>query len=103
MYSLTSSVYFVGHIEGKEKQYYFEASDLFVLTSHTENFGMSIAEALVYGVPTITTINTPWTSIHKKAGWCVGLEQTEVDKAVGAFFKSSQAKLLKCLCCSKFC
>lgn len=46
--------------------------DLLILPSHTENFGLIVAEALAAGVPVITTTATPWADvIAKKCGWHV--------------------------------
>jgi len=46
--------------------------DLLVLPSHSENFGMVIAEALAAGVPVITTTATPWSEvIDRRCGWWV--------------------------------
>ena len=50
----------------------FAVASLFVLPSHSENFGLSIAEALANGVPAIVTDSTPWSGINSiGAGWCV--------------------------------
>lgn len=50
----------------------YAVASLFVLPSHTENFGLAIAEALAHGVPTLVTDTTPWQqlAVHD-AGWCV--------------------------------
>jgi glycosyltransferase involved in cell wall biosynthesis len=46
--------------------------DLLVVASHSENFGMVVAEALAAGVPVITTTATPWQDvIERRCGWCV--------------------------------
>ena len=46
--------------------------DLLVLPSHSENFGMVVAEALSAGVPAITTTATPWPClVDRKCGWWV--------------------------------
>ncbi|GAB5496080.1 MAG: glycosyltransferase [Phycisphaerales bacterium] len=45
----------VGLITGEEKRSLYEASDLFVLPSHQENFGLVLTEALSCGTPVITT------------------------------------------------
>ena len=67
--------------DDKEKLYY--SSDLFILLSHSENFGLSIAEALSYRIPVITTINTPWKKLHKyKCGWCVKLDIKTVTRTL---------------------
>jgi glycosyltransferase involved in cell wall biosynthesis len=50
----------------------YGAASLFVLPSHSENFGLSIAEALAHGVPAIVTDTTPWAELNRNgAGWCV--------------------------------
>ena len=46
--------------ESSQKEKIFLDSDCFLLPSKSENFGMSIVEALSYGVPVLTTEETPW-------------------------------------------
>lgn len=46
-------VIFPGMLEGLLKQGAFENADAFILPSHQENFGMSVIEALSYGVPVL--------------------------------------------------
>ncbi|HXQ80515.1 MAG TPA: glycosyltransferase [Opitutaceae bacterium] len=47
-------------------------ASLFLLPSHSENFGLSIAEALAHGVPALVTDTTPWSGLNQAgAGWCV--------------------------------
>ena len=48
----------------------YRNADIFILPTHSENFGLVVAEALSYGLPTITTQGTPWSILEKKnAGW----------------------------------
>jgi glycosyltransferase involved in cell wall biosynthesis len=50
----------------------YAVASLFLLPSHGENFGLSIAEALACGVPAIVTDTTPWSGLNQiGAGWCV--------------------------------
>jgi glycosyltransferase involved in cell wall biosynthesis len=50
----------------------YAVASLFLLPSHGENFGLSIAEALASGVPAIVTDTTPWSGLNRTgAGWCV--------------------------------
>jgi glycosyltransferase involved in cell wall biosynthesis len=46
-------VTFAGMLEGPLKRGAFENADAFILPSHHENFGMSVIEALSFGVPVL--------------------------------------------------
>jgi glycosyltransferase involved in cell wall biosynthesis len=49
--------------------------DVYIQPSESENFGHSIFEALMVGLPVITSKNTPWQTLSKnRAGWIVDPE-----------------------------
>lgn len=50
----------------------YPAASLCLLPSHSENFGLVVAEALASGIPALVTDSTPWKSLGAEgAGWCV--------------------------------
>jgi glycosyltransferase involved in cell wall biosynthesis len=50
----------------------YAIASLFLLPSNSENFGLVVAEALVRGVPVLTTDTTPWQTLETiGAGRCV--------------------------------
>ena len=54
----------IGGVYGDKKWELFQTSDFFVLPTHSENFGLAIAESLASGTPVITTIGTPWNDLN---------------------------------------
>ena len=65
-------VVFAGELDDKQKWAALAAADLFVMPSDFENFGNAIVEALLCGVPVVTTTGTPWKELPVKgAGWWV--------------------------------
>jgi glycosyltransferase involved in cell wall biosynthesis len=73
---------FAGPRFGADKQTEYAAADLYVLPSFTENFGMTVAEALAQGTPVVTTTGTPWAALREHGcGWMV---TPDVDGLVSA-------------------
>jgi len=92
--NLKDRVTFTGMLTGEKRVDAFGASDLYVLPSHTENFGIAIAEAMVAKLPVITTHGTPWQEIKKKdAGWWVLLNQENIDKSLEEALVCSTSEL----------
>ena len=60
----------IGEINGAAKYEFLSSIDLYVLPSHTENFGVTVAEALACGTPVVVSTNTPWGGVvANRCGW----------------------------------
>lgn len=71
---VNDSVEFVGPKYGDELQREYDLADIFVLPSHSENFGSVVVEALAHALPVITTKGTPWQELEaQKCGWWIDI------------------------------
>ncbi len=76
-------VTFEGPLYGRDKDEAYRSADLFVLPTHSENFGMAVAEALAAGVPVITTRGAPWSGlVDQRAGWWVDIRVESLRSAL---------------------
>ena len=65
---------FVGPKYGEELQREYATADLFVLPTHSENFGSVVIEALAHSVPVICTKGAPWEELEThKCGWWIDI------------------------------
>ena len=80
---LQELVHFVGEVVGDRKHAEFESADVCVVPSHSENFGMVVAESLAHGVPVIAARGTPWQGVVSHAcGYWVDNDPDSLAKAV---------------------
>ena len=69
---ITETVTFAGPANGRAREQLFADARVAVLPSPAENFGFVVPEALIRGIPVITTQGTPWASLAAEAcGWWV--------------------------------
>jgi glycosyltransferase involved in cell wall biosynthesis len=80
---LEDSVRYVGEVRDEVKSELYRSADLFVLPTHTENFGLVIAEALAHGLPVITTKGAPWQEIETyRCGWWIEIGEEPLTQAL---------------------
>jgi len=66
------------------------------LPTYSENFGNAVAEALVRGVPVITTTGTPWAVVSKQGlGWYIEPTLNQLKQALIELVAAEPAKLLE--------
>lgn len=77
---------FVGPKYGDELTREYASADLFVLPTHSENFGSVVIEALAHKVPVICTKGAPWEDLETyKCGWWIDIG---VDPLIEALMKA---------------
>lgn len=93
---LDASVTFVGPVYGDRKWQLLRDTDVVVLPTYSENYGLIVAEALASGTPVITTTGTPWRSLVENAcGWWVEPDQKSIENVLWNLSLKSAEELKK--------
>lgn len=91
---LQDIVQLIGGVYGDEKWRLFQTSDFFVLPTHSENFGLAIAESLASGTPVITTVGTPWSDLNSsEAGAWIEIGMEPLVETLRRFLSLSEDEL----------
>ncbi|MFV8374685.1 glycosyltransferase [Flavobacterium sp. LB1P71] len=86
--NISDKIEFLGPIYGEEKWKLYQSSDLFILPSYSENFGIVIPEALASGLLTIATTGTPWEELKTSdCGWWIDLSVENLVNAIESAYK----------------
>jgi len=95
-HNLTNSFKFIGQVTDEEKWEHYNRADLFILPTHTENFGIVVAEALASGTPVITTKGAPWVELEEyRCGWWIDIGIEPLAKAISKAISLSTEERLK--------
>ena len=87
-------VHFVQGLYGRNKHALYQRADLYVLPSHTENYGMTVAESLAAATPVVTTTGTPWTRLGQQGcGWTIKLGRSELTSTLNQAMSCSRQRL----------
>tara|TARA_B100000989_G_scaffold297545_2_gene283617 strand:- start:4097 stop:5227 length:1131 start_codon:yes stop_codon:yes gene_type:complete len=62
--NMSKKVNFFGHKKQSELASFYTGASIFANVSNSENFGLSIGEALSYGIPCIVPENSPWGDVE---------------------------------------
>lgn len=85
--------HFSGFVEAETKNIFIQGSDLFVLTSHSENFAVVVLEALAVGTPVLITPGIGLASLVQQfqLGYVTELNVSAITSALHCYFSDPQA------------
>lgn len=88
-------VTFPGALYGEAKGAAYRGADVFVLPTHSENFGMVVAEALAHGCPVVVSRGAPWSEVSRQGcGWWVDNSVNELAYALDQAMRLPRSDLL---------
>jgi glycosyltransferase involved in cell wall biosynthesis len=89
--NLENNVIFHGQVAKEYTESFYTASDLFVLTSYSENFANAVAEAMSFGLPVLISRRVGiWREIEEDvAGIIVDLHETDIAQSINKIIDDS--------------
>ncbi|KYC36871.1 glycosyl transferase family 1 [Scytonema hofmannii PCC 7110] len=79
-HGIRTHTHITGFVEGERKNILMQGADLFALTSHSENFGVAVLEALAVGLPVLVTPGVALADLVKeeRLGYVPELDVTAI-------------------------
>ncbi|MBD2385318.1 glycosyltransferase [Cylindrospermum sp. FACHB-282] len=89
---IRSRTHFAGFVAGETKNLFLQGSDLFALTSHAENFGLAVLEALAVGVPVLVSPGVALASVvqQHQLGYIAELDVLAIASAIEQYLSHPQ-------------
>ena len=66
------------HVDGEVREALLGHAEFMVLPSHSENFGLVVAESLAAGRPALTTVGTPWGAARSEIKMKIKIKEPSV-------------------------
>ena len=87
-WGIAEQICWLGHVSGAEKFDLYRQADLFVLTSHNENFANVVIEALSAGTPVLLTEGVGLSAYVRQnaLGWVCEAKEKDVEASLNEFF-----------------
>ncbi len=94
--NLSDLTYKLGFVSGEKKNICLQGADLYALTSHSENFGIAVLEALASGTPALVTNGVALSDLVREQtlGWVVDLEIEAIAKSIEDFLDNPETARL---------
>lgn len=91
--NIRDRTYLTGFVTGELKNLLIQGSNLFALTSHAENFGIAVLEALAVGVPVLLTSGVALASVvqQHQLGYVTQLDVSAIASAIEYYLTHPQA------------
>ncbi len=85
---------FIGFCQGDDKNQLLQGADLYALTSHSENFGIAVLEALAAGTPTLVSRGVALSTLveKEKLGYVCELNIDSIQHTLEHAFSDQQER-----------
>ncbi|RBM83989.1 epimerase [Vibrio paracholerae] len=93
-FGLDEEIFFINPSYDEKRWSSFSSASLYILPSYSENFGITVAEALISGLPSITTTEMPWEDLTNEGiGWSVKCNESAIAEAITEAIGIDESKL----------